>query len=248
MRCVSSATACRGPSRFPRSQGEPESRRCESSGRPLRWTYADDETPGAPAMRGRATFHLEVVLLNVPFAQRLCADTDLVNQKEKDMEKREITDWRGRGTGEIVARYAWRSKPTQSPAIDRPVRCIVAQDEKGQYWAGTRIGRGNGKNAETEFWQPFETKERAVAVSREVTRSFLSMQAEVYADTVTGKKPGEQMVKVTMDDGWSVAIHAAGRITPGEAKLQALFGGTGKSKPPSRQPSKKDRGWNWPSR
>lgn len=146
------------------------------------------------------------------------------------MDKREILDTSGRNTGERLAQYVWRSKPTQDPTIGRPVRCVVAMDEKGQYWAATRIGSGNGKKAQTEFWEAFSTKDRAVFISRDQTRSFLATHAELCSTTVTGKKPGEEIVKITMDDGWSVAINAPGRITPGERRVMALLDMVGKGK------------------
>ena len=158
-------------------------------------------------------------------------------------------DCLGRSTGERIARYVWRSKPTEDPTIGQPVRCIVAQDEKGQYWAATRIGRGDGQKARYEFWlYPRETKQQAMELSREQTRGFLSMQAESYSNTVTDKKPGEKIVTITMDDGWSVTINAPGRITPAEqramARLDRIFKGE-KRKPDTHA---KRRGRDWPSR
>jgi len=73
-----------------------------------------------------------------------------------------------------------------------------------------------------------ETAERAMAVSREATRGLLSTGAELYANTITDKKPGEQIVKITMDDGWSVAINAPGRVSvrtrTGKAMSRFLLG------------------------
>jgi hypothetical protein len=144
------------------------------------------------------------------------------------MAKREIMDYLGRSTGENMARYVWRSKPTYDPTTERPVRCIVIQDEKGKYWAATRTGGGNGQKASCEYWDSWETAERAMAVSREATRGLLSTGAELYANTITDKKPGEQIVKITMDDGWSVAINAPGRVSvrtrTGKAMSRFLLG------------------------
>jgi hypothetical protein len=164
------------------------------------------------------------------------------------MEKREIVDCLGRSTGERIARYIWRSKPTRDPIIDRPVRCVVAQDEKGQYWAATRIGRGNGQKSQTEFWESFETKERAVAISRNQTRAFLSTQAESYSNTATDKKPGEKIVEITMDDGWSVAVNAPGKISPAEQRAMEMLDriGKGKQTRPKAPARRGDR--EWPSR
>jgi len=165
------------------------------------------------------------------------------------MARREITDTLGRNTGERIARYVWRSKPTQNPVNGRAVRCIVAQDEKGQYWAGARIGRANGQKAQTEFWlQPSETKQQAMATSRELARSFLSTQAELYSDTGTGKRPGEKIVEVTMDDGWSVGINAAGKISPTERRVMALLDGSGKGEQQRPKSIAKSQSRDWPSR
>jgi len=165
------------------------------------------------------------------------------------MAKREIVDCLGRDTGERLARYVWRSKPTLDPTVNRPVRCIVGQDEKGRYWAATRIGRANGQKAQTEFWlQPSETKQQAMATSREQTRSFLSTQAELYSDTVTGKKPGEKIVEVTMDDGWSICINAPGKLSPAERRVMALLDGPGRGKQEQPKSPAKIRSRDWPSR
>jgi hypothetical protein len=152
------------------------------------------------------------------------------------MAKRQIVDCLGKDSGASIARYVWRSKPTQSPHTGRAVRGVVAQDEKGQYWSGTRVGPGKGAKAEYEFWlHPSKTINEAVAEAREHTRGFVGMEAELYAKTITDKKPGEEIVKVTMDDGWSVAINApdqSERITPGFTRLMnMLIGYESKTKP-----------------
>lgn len=90
------------------------------------------------------------------------------------------------------------------------MRCVVAQDESGGYRAAIRIGRGDGARFEVEFAkEQFATKEVAIEASREITRGFLSADAEQYASRVTGKKPGEEIVRVRMDDGWSTSINEA---------------------------------------
>jgi hypothetical protein len=158
------------------------------------------------------------------------------------MSKREITDWQGRSFGERVARYVWRSKPTRSPVTDRPVRCIVAQDEKGQYWAATRTGQGDGQKPQYELWEPCATKQEAMAISRQQARVMLGTEAELYSNTVTDKGPGEQIVKITMDDGWSVTINAPGKPAPPSPafkRVMKLFDELGSdTKPPQKSPSR----------
>ena len=150
------------------------------------------------------------------------------------MAKREIINCSGRDTGERIAQFVWRSKPTSSPHTGRAVRCIVAQDEKGQYWPGTRIGPAKGGKAEYEFWTESSTKpNEAIAVAREHTREFVGMEAELYSENIKGKKPGEQIVKVSMDDGWSVAINAPEKPplpTPGFSRLMKMLDGYGSNK------------------
>jgi hypothetical protein len=155
------------------------------------------------------------------------------------MAKRDIVDGLGRSTGERIARYVWRSKPTLDPVTGRSIRCIVAQDEKGQYWSGTRIGRGNGQKASHEYWDSWKTMDRAMSVSREATRSFLATTAELYSSTVTDKKPGEKIV--TMDDGWSVKINAPGKISPSERGVMKIFDQLGSNKTPSQKPRSRGR-------
>jgi hypothetical protein len=152
------------------------------------------------------------------------------------MAKREIVDCFERSTGASIARYVWRSKPIQSPHTGRAVRGIVAQDENGRYWSGTRVGPGKSAKAEYEFWlHPSRKINEAVAVARDHTRGVVEMEAELYARTITDKKPGEEIVKVTMDDGWSVAINApdrSERITPGFTRLMNMLNGyEGNTKP-----------------
>ena len=158
-------------------------------------------------------------------------------------------DCLGRSTGERVARYVWRSKPTRSPYTGRAVRALVVQDQKGQYWDATRIGRGDGQKARHEFWlEPSKTKEQAMAMSRQQTREYLGAEAELYSNTVTGKKPGEQIVKITMDDGWSVAINAPGKISPAEQRAIAMFERLGKGKQEAPKAPAKRSSRDWPSR
>jgi hypothetical protein len=144
-----------------------------------------------------------------------------------------------------LQRYVWRSKPTKSPLTGRHVRCIVAQDEKGQYWAGTRIGRGDGRKAEHELWEQCETKQQAMAISRQQVRGFLSTDAEFYSETVTGKKPDEKIVRVTMDDGWSVAINAPeppSSPSPAFVRVMKMFKALdNKKEPAKRLPSRAGR-------
>jgi hypothetical protein len=118
------------------------------------------------------------------------------------MPKREIIDCVGKATGAVIERYAWRSGATQSPFTGQPVRAIVAQDERGQYWGGVRIGPGNGAKQQNEFWtEPFQHKEDGIKVARELTRSFLSKDAEQQADRMPKAYDGRELVRVKMDDG-----------------------------------------------
>jgi hypothetical protein len=74
-----------------------------------------------------------------------------------------------------------------------------------------------------------------------MTRAWISAAVESYADS--GKepmKPGEQIIKVQMDDGWSVEINAPGKLSPLEAKLKEAFEqsmATGGARSSSRTPS-----------
>ncbi len=162
------------------------------------------------------------------------------------MAKREIVDYLGNETGEHVQRFVWRSKPTKSPLTGSPVRCVVAQDEKGQYWGAARIG---GEKPKYEFWcQPFATKQQATAAARGQTRDFLAADCEQYSQTVSAKKPGEKIVEVRMDDGWRLSINAPGRLSPAQRKAIAIFEKLGKGKQgPTKAPEKK-RSRDWPSR
>jgi hypothetical protein len=164
------------------------------------------------------------------------------------MAKRDILDWNGISTGDRIARYVWRSKPTHDPVTGRAVRCIVAQDEKGKYWAATRTGYGNGQKAICEYWDSWDTAQKAQAVSREATRGLISTRAELYANTVTGKRPGEQIIKVTMDDGWSVAINAPGKTSPAEQRTLAMIDRIGKGKQTRPEAPARRRDRAWPSR
>jgi hypothetical protein len=143
------------------------------------------------------------------------------------MARRAVTGPDG-NSGFTLQEYVWRSKPTNSPLTGRPVRCVVGQDEHGQFRAATRIGlaKGGMGGVQTRFAEePFGTKERAIEAARELTRDFLRVEAECYANTVTNTLPGEQIVRVEMDDGWSMAINAPGAISPEEARVSALFAG-----------------------
>jgi hypothetical protein len=155
------------------------------------------------------------------------------------MAKREIVDSFNKISGAGIARYVWRSKPTRSPLSGRSVRCIVAQDEEGRYWAGLRIGRGGGQKSQFELWETCETKQEAISISRQQGRMLLSTHAEFCASTAEDKKRGEQIVKVTMDDGWSVEINAPGRLSPAEARVRKVFEGLGKRKEsPPKSPAR----------
>jgi hypothetical protein len=124
-----------------------------------------------------------------------------------------------------LERYVWRSPPTKSPMTGHPVRCVVAQDDEGRFRAGTRINGGGPAVVETDYFQvPFATKEEAIQAAREITRDFLSAEAELYSARATNTKPGEELVRVVMDDGWSVSINAAEKpsATPGKTAQDLL--------------------------
>lgn len=165
------------------------------------------------------------------------------------MAKREIIDCIGRNTGASVARYIWRSKPTQDPSTGLAVRCLVAQDDKGRFWAGTRIGRGSTNPARHEYWLgPCATKQEAMQFSREQTREFLFACASIASDAITPKKPGEKLVEVKMDDGWSVAINAPGKLAPAERRAMATLDGLGKGTQTKSTTPKRSMARDWPSR
>jgi len=124
-----------------------------------------------------------------------------------------------------LQRYVWRSAPATASLPGSAIRCIVVQDEHGKFRPGIRIGRSpNGWKAETIFTDDqFVTKQEAVQFSREMTRSYISAEAECYADSVKEPMtPGEQIIKVQMDDGWSVEINASGKLSPLEEKLKEI--------------------------
>jgi len=133
------------------------------------------------------------------------------------MAKREIIDYVGRKTGTSMTGYAWRSKPTRSPLTGRAVRCVVVQDDKGQFWAGARMGPGGGERCHNELWsEPFSAKDGAVKESRSMTRDFLSAHTEMAAMTENQTrrfKPGEVMASASMDDGWRIEIRAPERMS-----------------------------------
>ena len=54
-------------------------------------------------------------------------------------------------------------------------------------------------------------------ISREAVRGRLSIDTEVAAER-SGRKfrPGEVMAKATMDDGWSVEVREAGKLSAAE--------------------------------
>jgi len=124
-----------------------------------------------------------------------------------------------------LQRYVWRSAPATASLPGAAIRCIVGQDEHGKFRPGIRIGQfeNNGK-AQTIFTEnQFLTKQEAVQFSREMTRAYIWGEAECYADSVKkSMKPGEQIIKVQMDDGWSVEINAPGELSPLEAKFKEI--------------------------
>jgi hypothetical protein len=165
------------------------------------------------------------------------------------MGDRHVIDRDG-NIGFRLQRYVWRSKPTASPLTGRPVRCVVGQDENGQFRPATRIGLGKEPNPaiETKFAiEPFSSKAEATQASRELTRDFLAGEAEVYSQQVKDTKPGQQIVKVEMDDGWSMAINAAGRITPEERRVMQLLSGDVTQKKHGEKTAVKRRDRNYPS-
>jgi hypothetical protein len=142
-----------------------------------------------------------------------------------------------------LQRYVWRSAPATCSLPGGAIRCVVGQDEHGWFRAGTRLGREeNDEKAQTMFAEDeFDTKEEAIEFSREMTRAYISAEAECYADSVRKPmSPGERIIKVEMDDGWSVEINAAGKISPLEEKLKEIFERSvadGETRSSSRAPS-----------
>ena len=83
-----------------------------------------------------------------------------------------------------------------------------------------------------------------MAISRQQARSLLSMHAELYSNAITDKKPGEQIVKITMDDGWSVAINAPerpGPPSPAAERVMKLFDELGSNKKAPHQSRSRGR-------
>jgi hypothetical protein len=124
------------------------------------------------------------------------------------MRERRILDYLGRDTGARMAHITWRSKPTLSPLTKQPVRCIVVEDGKGQFWTGHRAGSKDGVGSYEFYSEPLKDRGEAIVEARNSTRSYLACQAEFYSERTEGKRPGREIVRVTMDDGWSVAIRA----------------------------------------
>ena len=147
-----------------------------------------------------------------------------------------------------MVRITWRSKPATSPLTGKAVRCVVVEDGNGRYWSGHRLGsKDNG--SQYEFWsEPLQDKRQAISDARHSTRSFLAIHAEVYSQQFKDAQAGKEIVRVTMDDGWSVAIHAPGRLTPGERKLIALFDRLGKGRQAEPKAAAKRKGREGPSR
>jgi hypothetical protein len=139
-----------------------------------------------------------------------------------------------------LQRYVWRSAPATCSLPGGAIRCIVGQDEHGTFRPGIRLGRSpDGGKAQTIFTDDqFLTKEEAVQASREMTRAYIWAEAECYADSVKkSMKPGERIIKVQMDDGWSVQINAPGKLSPLEEKLVEMAERSmadGKTQPSSR--------------
>jgi hypothetical protein len=142
-----------------------------------------------------------------------------------------------------LQRYVWRSAPATCSLGGGAIRCIVAQDEHGKFRPGIRVAEfENAGRAQTIFTgDQFVTKQEAVQSSREMTRAWISAEAESYAASVKEPmKPGEQIIKVQMDDGWSVEINAPGKLSPLEAKLKEAFEqnmADGETRSSSRAPS-----------
>ena len=165
------------------------------------------------------------------------------------MSDRSIIDYFGRRTGATLQEYVWKSKPTRSPYTDRAVRCVVVEDEMGRYWGGARIGPGDGEKGRNELWiHPFRTKEAAMKLAREFARSFLTAEAEQQANDMPNAAQGKELVRVTMDDGWSVAINAPAPKVADKARLEAFFERLAKSSKMPSPEQKKGRSRDWPSR
>jgi hypothetical protein len=162
------------------------------------------------------------------------------------MARREIVDYVGCPTGVTVKSYEWKSQPALGPFTGKAIRAIAVKDEFGRFWGGIRFGASATEKARNEFGsKPFEFRNDAVNEARHSARAALSAEAEIYSQKIRpNAQPGKEIVRVTMDDGWSVAINAAGRISPAERRVMTLFDEMGKGK----QPQQKDRGRGWPSR
>jgi hypothetical protein len=98
------------------------------------------------------------------------------------------------------------------------------------------------------FGESILTSKHAIDEARHSTREALSDEAEMYAHKMRSHaQPGKEIVRVTMDDGWSVAINAPGRVTPAEHRVMALFKDMGKGKQERPKAQNKGRGRDWPS-
>jgi hypothetical protein len=166
------------------------------------------------------------------------------------MKSREIIDYIGGPTGATVKSYEWKSQPTRGPFTGRPIRAIVVKDKFGRLWGGIRFGASATEKARTEFWgKHFNFRNDAIEEARHSTREALSAEAEMYSQKMRpNAQPGKEIVRVTMDDGWSVAINAPGRISPGERRVMALFEDMGKGTQERPKAQNKGRGRDWPAR
>ena len=173
------------------------------------------------------------------------------------MARREIIDYLGNRTGDYLQRFVWRSQPTKGPLTGRPVRCIVMQDGEGKYWAGARIGPKEGQKCQYEISpQPLQFRENAFAESREMTREFLSHEAEVYAASAPSKGSGETIVRVEMDDGWSVSIREAEKpnverpqtVSGPSSTTEQVFKALDPKGKDKKSPLERKMGRGWPSR
>jgi hypothetical protein len=86
---------------------------------------------------------------------------------------------------------------------------MVVEDGKGRFWTGHRVGSKDGVGNYEFYSEPLKDRGEAMIEARNSTRSYLACQAEFYSERTEGKRPGQEIVRVTMDDGWSVAIRAA---------------------------------------
>jgi hypothetical protein len=166
------------------------------------------------------------------------------------MKSREIVSYIGGPTGATINSYEWRSQPTRGPFTGKPIRAIVVRDEYGRCWGGIRFGASATENARTEFWgKHFNFKSDAIDEARHSAREALCAEAQIYTQKMLPRaQPGEEIVRVTMDDGWSYSINAPGSLSPAKRRVMALFQGIGKGKETKTEAPAKRPGRDWPSR